>query len=301
VTVLRVVRTEADYASWRSVRMAVVPGERADTVAELMEMEAARPGRLLLLAERDGVVVGSGSADRSDLGGRGSVMPRVLAPYRRQGTGTLLLRALTEHVASLGFGVASSLVDDEGSLAFTHRFGFAEVDRQVEQVRTVGVEPRPPVPTGVEIVTVDQRPSLWPLAYEHVGRAAVRDMALVSPLQLTLEDWEREWIDMPEATFLALAGPDEIVGLASLHLDQDVPDRAEQGFTGVRADWRGRGIASTLKRMTLWWAAEHGLREIYTWTQTGNENMRRLNEHLGFRYGAVCINVTADLGSEWSL
>jgi GNAT superfamily N-acetyltransferase len=295
VTVLREVRTEADYASWRSVRLAIVPGERSATVAELMEAQAARPSRLLLLAERDGVVVGSGAADRSDLGGRGSVSPRVLPAYRRQGIGTQLLRALVAHVAELGFPVASSLVDDEGSLAFAHRFGFAEVDRQVEQVRPIGVEPRPPVPSGVEIVTAAEDPMLWPRAYHQVGRAAMGDMAVVSPMKISLEEWEREWINTPEATFLALAGPDEIVGLASLHLDEDVPDRAEQGFTAVRADCRGRGIASALKRMTLWWAAEHGIREVYTWTQTGNDDMRRLNEHLGFRYGLVSIDVTAPL------
>jgi GNAT superfamily N-acetyltransferase len=295
VTELREVRTEADYASWRSVRLAILPGERADTVAELMETQTARPSRLLLLAERDGVVVGSGSADRSDMGGRGSVAPRVLPEYRRQGVGTHLLRALVAHVTDLGFPLASSLVDDEDSLAFAHRFGFAEVDRQVEQVRPIGVEPRPAVPPDVQIVTVAEDPTLWPRAYHQVGRVAMGDMAVPSPIKVSLEEWEREWINTPEATFLALAGPDEIVGLASLHLDQDVPDRAEQGFTAVRADWRGRGIASALKRMTLWWAAEHGIREVYTWTQTGNENMRRLNEHLGFRYGLVSINVTAPL------
>jgi GNAT superfamily N-acetyltransferase len=298
VTELREVRTEADYASWRSVRLAVVPGERADTVAELMEAQAARPSRLLLLAERDGVVVGSGSADRSDLGDRGSVMPRVLPEYRRQGIGTQLLRALVAHVTDLGFPIASSVVDDQDSLAFADRFGFAENDRQVEQIRPIGAEPRPPVPPDVEIVTVAQDPTLWPRAYHQVGRVAMGDMAVVSPIKVSLEEWEREWINTPEATFLALAGPDEIVGLASLHLDEDVPDRAEQGFTAVRADWRGRGIASTLKRMTLWWAAEHGIREVYTWTQTGNDNMRRLNEHLGFRYGLVAINVSAPLPLE---
>ena len=300
MTELREVRTEADYAGWRSVRLAVVPGERADTVAEMMEAQAARPSRLLLLAERDGVIVGSGSADRSDLGGRGSVMPRVLPEYRRQGIGTQLLRALVAHVTDLGFPLASSVVDDEDSLAFAHRFGFAENDRQVEQIRPIGVEPCPPVPPDVEIVTVAKDPTLWPRAYHQVGRVAMGDMAVVSPIKVSLEEWEREWINTPEATFLALAGPDEIVGLASLHLDEDVPDRAEQGFTAVRADWRGRGIASALKRMTLWWAAEHGIREVYTWTQTGNDNMRALNEHLGFRYGLVAVNVSAPLPLDFS-
>src|SRR5262245_39914364 len=167
---LREVRTEADYESWRSVRLAILPGERAGTVAEMMEAQATRPSRLLLLAERDGVVVGSGSADRSDLGGRGSVGPRVLPDYRRQGIGTQLLRALAAHVADLGFPIVSSQVDDEGSLAFATRYGFAEIDRQVEQVRTIGVEPRPQVAPDVEIVTVDQDPTLWPRAYHQVGQ-----------------------------------------------------------------------------------------------------------------------------------
>jgi hypothetical protein len=43
------------------------------------------------------------------------------------------------------------------------------------------------------------------------------------------------------------------------------------------------------------WAAEHGITEVYTWTQRGNDDMRRLNEHLGFTYGAVSISVRATL------
>ncbi len=54
-------------------------------------------------------------------------------------------------------------------------------------------------------------------------------------------------------------------------------------------------MASTLKRLTLNWAAEHGLTEVYTWTQQGNDDMRRLNEQLGFRYGLVSIRVEAPL------
>ena len=52
--------------------------------------------------------------------------------------------------------------------------------------------------------------------------------------------------------------------------------------TAVRRTWRGRGIASHLKRRTLHWAALNGLEEIYTWTQAGNSSMLRLNEHLGY-------------------
>jgi GNAT superfamily N-acetyltransferase len=55
--------------------------------------------------------------------------------------------------------------------------------------------------------------------------------------------------------------------------------------------WRGRGIAHALKRAALAFAAENGVREVYTWTQEGNADMRALNERLGYRDGAVSIAV----------
>ena len=39
------------------------------------------------------------------------------------------------------------------------------------------------------------------------------------------------------------------------------------------------------------WAAARGLLEIYTWTQTGNEAMQRLNEKLGYRSRMISITV----------
>src|SRR5207247_2074557 len=103
------------------------------------------PGRLLLLAELDGVVVGSGMADKSDLTGRASVAPRVIPEYRGRGVGSLLLRALASFATDRGHALASASIDDERHLGFARRHGFAESDREVEQVRAIGVEPRPDV------------------------------------------------------------------------------------------------------------------------------------------------------------
>ena len=50
-----------------------------------------------------------------------------------------------------------------------------------------------------------------------------------------------------------------------------------------------------LKETATAWASEHGLREIYTWTQTGNENMRAVNERLGFVTRANSISVRRKL------
>ncbi len=290
--VIRPARTDADYTAWREVRIAVQPDERSLSVAELRELDT--PQRLLLLAEVDGEVVGSGLSDRSNEAGRAFVVPRVRPEARRQGIGSRLLIELSAHAVAEGYEVAGSIVEDEGSLAFSQRFGFAETGRQVEQVRRIGAEPWPAAPSSYQIVSVAERPELWAAAYEQVALPTLPDMDVPNPLDVSAEEWAIEWINDPAAMFLAVTG-DDVIGVAGLMLDTDRPERAEVAYTAVRREWRGHAVASTLKRTSMAWAAEHGITEIYTWTQQGNENMRRLNEHLGFTYGAVAINVRAEL------
>jgi len=131
---VRPAETDEELEAWRQVRLAVLPNEPAATVAEMREME--EPARLLLLAELDGEVAGSGIADRSSTPGHGFVAPRVVPDSRRCGVGAALLRELAAHCAGLGLGRVTGHVEggDEASLAFAHRFGFEEADRQVEQV-----------------------------------------------------------------------------------------------------------------------------------------------------------------------
>lgn len=289
---IRRAETDADLEAWRQVRIAVLPNERTASVEELRR--TATPEAVMVVAELDGAVAGSGIAGRSDLGGQGFVAPRVVPEARRRGVGTALLRALADHVQTLGFDRAGTIVDDSGSLAFAERFGFREVDRDVEQVRTIGNEARPEAPDGVEIVSLADRPELFTRVYHELALEAFADFALDRPLEISLEDWEREWITWPEGSFVALADG-QIVGCAGLLKDEDRPDRAENSLTAVGRDWRRRGLASTLKRMTIAWAAENGIRELYTWTQSGNEAMRTVNEKLGYVTRSTSIRVRGDL------
>ncbi len=111
------------------------------------------PETVYLIAHLDGELAGSGLGGRSSFDYAG-LHPRVLPDARRRGVGTALLRALEAHALRVGFNEAGTLVDDPGSFAFATRFGFEEVDRQVEQVRAIGDEPWPEVPAGIEVVTV---------------------------------------------------------------------------------------------------------------------------------------------------
>jgi GNAT superfamily N-acetyltransferase len=288
---LRVAVTDEELDAWRRVRIAVVPNERCASLADLRGMEESDR---FLLAVLDGELAGSGVAGRSDMGG-GFAVPRVLPALRRRGVGTALLYALADCVSSCGHQQVGSGVEDPGSLAFAERFGFHEDGRQVEQVRTLsGDEPFPDVPQGVQLVSLADSPELGRRVYAELALDAFEDMPTPRPIRITLEQWEREWINWPEGSFVALLG-DEIVGCAGLMRDEDRDDRAENSLTAVRRDWRGRGLARALKETVIAWGSAHGLREIYTWTQTGNEGMRGVNEKLGYMTRDVSISLRAPL------
>lgn len=284
--------TDADYEAWRSVRIAVLPYERCSTVEELRAQDS--PDRVLLLArDAGGAVVGSGLAGRAESADSAFVAPRVLTGHRRQGIGEALLRALAEHCSTLDLPTVRAGVDDAGSFAFAGRFGFVEVDREVEQSRRVhGAPPPPPPPPGVEVVTSDERPGLWEAAFEGFGREALAGFAVDTPLDVTPDQWATTWAGDP--MFLAVH-QGEVIGCAGLLRDADQPARAENALTAVRSDWRGQGVAVHLKLRTLEWAAEHGVDELYTWTQSGNSAMRSLNERLGYATTRTSITVSRAL------
>jgi mycothiol synthase len=104
----------------------------------------------------------------------------------------------------------------------------------------MGDSGHPRVPDGVEIVRVSARPDLWRAVYPTVPAQAFQDMALISPLDVSLEQWERDWISDPAAVFVALADG-EVIGCAGLLPDTDDPGRPEHALTAVRRDWRLAG------------------------------------------------------------
>jgi len=291
---IRTAETDADLEAYVGVWNAITPDEPA-TVKQQRERRVRDPDRLNVLAEDHDVPIGVGFAGRSDSPGRGFVAPRVLPHARRRGIGTALLGELVAHVEALGLGLVSAHVDgrDVGSLTFAHGFGFEEVDRQVEQVRTIGDEPPAEPPSGVAFVTVARRPELLRETYD-LAVEGYADMATATPVTISLDWWLREEATVPEASFIALAG-DEIVGYSGLCLCGNGRTTAEDGLTVVRRDWRRRGLATALKRAKLTWMAANGVREVVTWTQRGNEGMRSVNERLGYAYRKVTISVHAQL------
>jgi len=279
---LRVATTPDDLVVWADVKSRIVPNEPV-TAEQLATTD--EPGRLLLLAEREGTVAGCGIASPSSFGGRVFVAARVLPEHRRQGVGGELVRALLDHGRALGRDGVNAFVDagDEPSLAFARRLGLEEVDYQLEQVRTISAdEPAPGLPAGVELTPLTDRRlellrTVWPVAEQ--GYA---DMPLPGAITMPLATWLRDEATRPEGSFAAFEGG-EVVGYAGLCEHANGLATAEHGLTVVRRDRRRRGIALALKQAQLHWASRSGVVELVTWTQRGNEAMQALNAALGYR------------------
>jgi GNAT superfamily N-acetyltransferase len=289
---IRPVETDADLERWRQVRRLVHPDDRPPTL-EVLKAEAG-PDRVLVLVGSGGEIVGSGLADRSQTTGS-FVAPRILPDHRRRGAGTAVLHHLMEHLAARGFRTVGGHADDDGAFAFATAHGFEEVDRQVQQVRrlTPDEPPGPPF-EGVHITTVAQRPELLQRAYA-LARQGFEDMALrTGPATVEVDAWLREEASLPGGSFVALEHG-IIVGYAGLLAWDGDPSRAENGLTVVDRRWRGRGLATALKRRQLAWAASHGIRVIVTWTQSDNAAMRRVNDTLGYETGTISRTMRRDL------
>ena len=289
---LRAAESDEDLEAWRSVRSAVLPNERTASVAELRAGSAE--DTLFLLAFVDGELAGSGITNSASTAGA-FTQPRVLHSFRRGGVGTRILTALADHALACGHEEAGSQLEEAASVEFAARFGFVERNRQIEQVYAVrGDEHEPELPDEIEVVPLRGRSDLRERLYPELVEAALLDLALDRPVAITEEEWWSSWIPSDEWAFVALAG-DELVGMAGLLDDDDHPERAENLLTAVRRDLRGRGIARALKQHTLRCAADRGLAEVYTWTQTGNEAMQELNRSLGYVDRNTVVSVRASL------
>lgn len=283
--------SDAELEAWVRVQNAVEP-DLPVGVVDLRRSLRHDPYRRYLLALRDGDVVGCAVSTRSSIPGRAFALPRVLSEARRQGVGTLLLGACAEHARGLGHEVLRSRVgaEDVAAMAFAARHGFREVDREVELVRPLGDDERPgEPPPGIRIVRLE--PAQADALRELVGEG-VEDMPVVGGLSpAPVEEMVEELTDAV-ASFAAWEG-ERLVGAAGLLTLAPRTGALEHALTTVARDRRGRGIAVALKQACVAWAAEHGYRELVTWTQDGNKAMQAVNLRAGFRPGTVSLTVEA--------
>ncbi len=85
------------------------------------------------------------------------------------------------------------------------------------------------------------------------------------------------------------------VGLSTVwRLDRE-PRGLVQGNTGVRREYRGRGIAVALKLKVVDFARQNGYEKVKTWNASNNAPMLAVNTKLGFKRGVGWITLEKEL------
>ena len=292
---IRRATTEADLVALADVINRVTPDDPT-TLDELRWMDATYPGGVRYLAERDGRAVGAATVgrifvyppDHPDLWA--SIV--VDAGERRQGIGRAFLQALSDEgrrrdKRGLQFRAWDSR--PEGLEFLGHR-GFAELERaRMVRLELAGLAaPAVDLPEGVVLTDLGQRPDLVPGVHA-VAVDAFDDipggntpMAAGDLAEFRARDVDRPGI--PHDGFMLAVDPsrDEVVGYASLMLIPGSTAVAWHDMTAVQPAWRGRGIATALKRATIAWAIHNGLTALETGNDEENAGMRAVNARLGY-------------------
>jgi GNAT superfamily N-acetyltransferase len=280
---------EDELARWVAVTKAAT--SEADTVEGYLDWKRQARETVWLLATEGtqdaGAAIGIGGWHSPEEVARGEVT--VVRESRGAGVGSALLDALSAWARELGYVelMGSVKETDDVSLAWTKGRGFVEVGRNALLVLDLTRAPKPAVepPAGIEILSWAERPGVEAGMYA-VAREAYPDVPGEEDSEMaSFEQWlamdMQGASDRPEATFVALAG-DEVVAYAKLTLSRARPTVAMHDMTGVRRDWRGRGIARALKAAEIAWALEQGYERLETQNEERNEPIRRLNERYGY-------------------
>lgn len=228
----------------------------------------------------------------------------VVAPaLRRRGLGaTLLVFLLAE--ARLRSAVslqARPYADDAAAMRFVRRHGFRETMRMVglalDDVAAIELEPIDDVrrrlrARGLRVTTLaaelDAGEDAWTKLRDanHGAQPGWPDPDPnpdgtphpPEPVNVFLAR-TAEFGLIADACFIAAAGPQYVAYSALTALD--LPDgTVGSGGTAVRPAYRGLGVATALKALTLHWARDHGVRRVRT--ASGNPAMVRVNEKFGF-------------------
>jgi mycothiol synthase len=100
---------------------------------------------------------------------------------------------------------------------------------------------------------------------------------------------------LPAAFFLARKDR-RYIGVSNLELLPAEPGVLHQILTGTLGEFRGRGIATELKRRTVDFGQRHGFRSIRTENASTNHPMWAINRKLGYPQEAVLVEWEKTLG-----
>ncbi|WP_291431559.1 GNAT family N-acetyltransferase [Deinococcus sp.] len=139
-----------------------------------------------------------------------------------------------------------------------------------------------------------------PREHYELIRALLTDVPSAAPVQVwPFEVWrmrmpQRE-LD-PRGVMIAVAPDGTWVGTSQLAQTLPAqPGHLHNGLTGVRREWRGRGLGLALKLAAARAALARGFTHSHTGNHTGNTPMLAINDRLGFTREAATVTLKREV------
>ncbi len=279
------------------IRTAVTP-DNPESLDQLQWESATYPGEVTrYLVDVAGEPVATASTGRVWM--FQPVYPRywlgiwVMPGMRNQGIGSALYRVASDAArgaAKTGFQTEVSEAHAAGVRFLTNR-GFTVTGRaKMVRLQLAGMAvPAVTPPAGISLTTLAARPDLIPGVHATAVEAFPDIPTSDEPIEagaldaFVARDVDR--VGVPRDGFVVAVddASAEVVGYASLTFVPGSTVRAYHDMTAVRPAWRGRSIATALKRATIGWAIENGLEAIETGNDEENAPMRAVNLALGYQ------------------
>jgi len=115
----------------------------------------------------------------------------------------------------------------------------------------------------------------------------------------TFEEFQERVFDKPtycaEGMFIGILDG-EWVGVSELWLGTGSDPNLWIGLTGVRSEYRGKGVASALKIAAINWAKERGAPFCVTWVEEANRPMLGINTRMGFKTRPAWVTWEKEVG-----
>ncbi len=295
---------EADYAALVTVSN-LVYDEYPGTLEEWKHDDAHRPAHLKhrrWLARLGGEVVAyAGYSQHESMYNPRLFHIEVAVRPDRQGRGVGLALYTTVLEALAPFDPlrvrARTRADKPRAVRFLAALGFSEDMRDWEsRLDVAAFDPAPyaghearVTAGGIAIVTAAELIARDP---EHRRKLYELDLQLSQDVprpephtDFTYASFEHFVFNSPNALFdgffVAVDG-EQYVGMSNLWKSPADPRELYTGLTGVRRDYRRRGIALALKLRAIDYARRHGVSTLKTWNESNNRAMLSINEALGF-------------------